>query len=416
MLCSLQKVKIRDVQGNTQMRVTVKELGRADKPRGILKTADRSLKVIPIAQDASYYAQKGTYYNQKNRLSKALLYLQKAVEAGPDDPLNHYNLACLLSKVDRLKEANYIFKHIVQNMDAELTECYFFMAINYGLMEDLLEAKRCLLKYLHATPDGDMAEEAEDLLLSMEDEDDSEAYNRGLNAAENDALLGLIENLNRVQFRERLLENESFQQTLQWGLYQGGDFLKEAIVRLYGDADCETARASLADFAANPWVNERLRQVALLELKRVNPAGRCRVYKEGRFREISLRDYPPPAPIWEGKWQQVIECTIANMRRSAYYSQEFYDDAEAIWLDFINQVYPQGPRVDRPQTWAAGLEYCLARFHFLGLTQKELAAAYGVSTASVRRKFTEINQILQIDRKAYRNMLAFLTDREGEQY
>lgn len=394
----------------------VKELGRADRPRGILKTDHRSSKVVPFVQDASYYAQKGAYYNQKNKLSRALLYLQKAVEAEPDDPVNHYNLACLLSKIERFKEANYIFKHIVQNMDPELTECYFFMAVNHGLMEDLLEAKRCLLKYLHASPEGEMAEEAEDLLLALEDEDDSEAYNRGLSTAENEALLGLIGNLDKVRFKERLLEDENFLRTLQWGLYQGGDLLKEAIIRLYGEADSETARESLVEFAANPWVNERLRQIVLLELKRANPAGRCRIYKDGRFREITLRDCPPPAPIWEGKWQQVLECTFANMRRSAYYSEEFFDDAEAIWLDFINQVYPQGPRVDRPQTWAAGLEYCLARFHFLGLTQKELAAAYGVSTASLRRKFSEINQVLQIDRKAYRNMLTFLTDREGEQY
>ncbi len=391
-------------------------MGRADRPKGILKTDQSNLKVIPFTQDAPYYARKGLYYNRKNNLSRALLYLQKAVEAGPDDPLNHYNLACLLSQTDRLKEANYIFKHIVQNMDSDLNECYFFMAVNHGLLEELPEAKHCLLKYLHASPEGDMAEEAEDLLMAMEDEGDSEAYNRGLSAAENEALLELVGNLGSVQFKERLLEDESFQAALQWGLYQGGDLLKEAIIRLYGEAGCKTARESLSGYAANPWVNERLRQVALLELKRANPAGRCRIYKDGRFREINLWDCPPPAPLWEGKWQQVLECTFANMRRSAYYSEDFFDDAEAIWIDFINQVYPQGPRVDRPQTWAAGLEYCLARFHFLGLTQKELAAAYGVSTASVRRKFAEINRILQIDRKAYRNMLTFLTDREGEQY
>jgi hypothetical protein len=396
------------------MRVKVNQLGRADRPRGILKTSDRSLKVIPFTQDASYYARKGAYYSEKNKLAKALLYLQKAVEAGPDDPWNHYNLACLLSKTNHLAEANCIFKHIVQNLDNELTECYFFMAVNHGLMEDLPEAKRCLLKYLHASPDGDMAEEAEDLLLAMEEEDEYEAYNRGLSPAENESMLELIDSLNRVQFKKRLLEDESFRQTLRWGLYQGGDLLKEAIIRLYGETGCDVAWECLAEFAANPWVNERLRQVALLELKRSNPAGSIRLYREGSFREVNLRDCPQPAPVWQGKWQQVLECTLSNMRRSAYYSEEFYDDAEAIWVDFINRVYPQGPRVDRPQTWAAGLEYCLTRFHFLGLTQKELAAAYGVSEASVHRKFTEINQVLQIDRKAYRNMLAFLSEREGE--
>ncbi len=382
----------------------------------MIKTEQRNLKVTPFTRDAPYYARKGAYYSQKNKPSKALLYLQKAVETEPDDPLNHYNLACLLSKINHLKEANCIFDHIVRNLDAQLTECYFFMAVNHGLMEDLAEAKRLLLKYLETSPEGDMVEEAEDLLLAMEDEDDGEAYNHGPNAVENEALLKLVDDLGRAQFNGLLLEEKGFQQTLRWGLYQGGDLLKEAILLLYGETGCQAARRSLAEFAANPWVNERLRQVALHQLKKSNPNGTCRIYSDGRFHEINLSDCPPPAPIWEGKWQQVLECTFANMRRSSYYSEEFYDDAEAIWLDFINRIYPQGPKVKILQTWAAGLEYCLARFHFLGLTQRELAAAYGVSTSSVRRKFNEINSVLQIDRKAYRNMLALLTDREKEQF
>jgi tetratricopeptide (TPR) repeat protein len=338
------------------------------------------------------------------------------VEAEPTDPLNHYNLACLLSRIDKLKEANNIFRHIVQNMDHDLAECYFYMAVNHGLMEELPEAKRCLQKYLHADPDGDMAEEAEDLLMALEDDEDYEIFNSELSATETEELLKLASDMGSVKFGGRLLEDESFAKALNWGLYQGADILKEAILRLYGQTACELSRQNLAEFAANPWVNERLKQVALQELRRIDPQGECRIYKEGRFRRTLLRDCPPPAPIWETKWQQVIERTFANMRRGAFYSEEFYNDAEAIWLDYINQVYPDGPRIDKPETWAAGLEYCLARFHFLGLTQKELAAAYGVSVGSVQRKFAEINRVLQIDRKAYRNMLVFLSDRDSEQY
>ncbi|MDW7739552.1 MAG: hypothetical protein SCJ97_05775 [Bacillota bacterium] len=385
-------------------------LGRADRPKGILKTDKINPKVIPFNQDAKYYTEKGVYFGQKNKLGKALLYLQKAVEADRDDPANHYNLACLLSRAGKLKESNKIFKHIVQNMDSELTECYFFMAVNYGLMEELPEAKRCLLKYLHISPEGDMAEEAEDLLFAMEEEEEYEEGARSLSPEENEAMFKLIGETSTVQFKERLLEEKEFSQVVRWGLYQGNDILKEAIIRLYGGADCEAARIGLAEFAANPWINERLRQIALQELKRTAPPGRYRIFNEGCFKEVNLNNLPASAPVWDKSWQQVIECTMANMRRSAFYTEEFYEDVEAIWIDYINHRYPEGPRVDKPQTWAAGLEYCLARFHFLGLTQKELAAAYGVSAASVRRKFKEINEVLQIDRKAYRNMLALLNE------
>ncbi len=392
-------------------------MGRADRPKGIIKTSERSLKVIPFIQDALYYTRMGAYYNNKNKLSKALLFLQKAIEIEPANPLNHYNLACLLSKTSRLKEANHIFKHIVQNMEAELPECYFFMAVNHGLMEELAEAKRCLLQYLHVSPEGEMADEAEDILLAMEEDDEELATgDLSLDAGENEALLGLIGDISNVRFKERLLGEEEFRRALQRGLYQGSDIIKEAIIRLLGQSDCEEARKLLADFITNPWVKERLRQVALLELKRRAPLGPYRVFTGGTIKEVDLQNYPPPAPVWQAEWQQVIECTLANMRRSAYYSDEFYEDAEAIWLDFINHSYPQVPRIDKPQTWAAGLEYCLNRFHFLGLTQKELAGAYGVSTASIRRKYNEIDRLLQIDQKAYRNMLIFLTDNEGEQF
>ncbi len=389
-------------------------MGRIDRPKGILKTGGDT-KIIPFRQEASYYSSKGIYYSQKNKLGKALLHLRKAVEAEPKDPLNHYNLACLLSKAGRLEDANHIFKHIIRNMDRELTECYFFMAVNYGLMDDLEEAKRCLIKYLHVDPEGDMSDEAEDLLLAMEEEEFDTDGDCSLSTEENEAMLQLVNEMNAVTFRERLLEEDEFRNFLQRGLYQGSDILKEAIIRLYGSADCEVARFELAAFVRNPWIKERLRQVALLELKKTAPGGRYRIFNKGSFREVSLEAHPLPAPVWEGDWQEVLECTFANMRCSSYYSKEFFDDVRAIWIDFINHCYPRGPRVGKPQTWAAGLEYCLGRFHFLGLTQKELAASYGVSPASVQRKFQEINRVLQIDRKAYRNMLDLLADSEGEQ-
>ena len=391
-------------------------MGRADRPKVKLKIQGQNLNVLSFNQGASFYASKGAYYSQKNNPRKALRYLQRAVEAEPDDPLNHYNLACLLSRLDQLQEANAIFRHIVKNMDPELSECHFYMAVNHGLMEDLPAAKRCLLKYLHETPEGEMAEEAEDLLIAMEDGDDMEIYNRSLSADEHEAMLELIDDLKKVQFKRRLLEEKGFRKALHWGLYQGGGTLKEAIIRLYGELQCDMAQHSLQRFVANPWVNERLRQVALQELKRIDSDGSCRIYWDGEFKQVSLRELKQPSPTWESGWQQVLECVLGNMRRSAYYSQDFYNDVEAIWFDYLNRVYPKGPKIKKPQTWAAGLEYCLSRFHFLGLTQKDLAAAYGVSPDSVRRKFADINSVLEIDRKAYRNMLVLFTEREGEGY
>ncbi len=386
-------------------------MGKTDRPRGMIRSLDSSLKVIPFLQDAPYYSQMGAYYFNKNKLSKSLLFLQKAIEIEPEKSFNHYNLACLLSKAGRLKEANNIFKHIVQNMDRSFSECYYYLAVNYGFMGETLEAKSWLLKYLQLCPEGEMADEAEDILLDMEEEE-LQLQERYLDAVENEAVMGLVEDINNVRFKRRLLDDERFMDTLKRGLYQGGDILKEAIILCLGSVNSDSSWAMLSEFVANPWVNERLRQVALLEMKGKRPDINLRVFIEGSLRDITLGQHCPPAPVWKNEWQEVLECTFSNMRRSSSYGEEFYTDVKAIWVDFINRTYPHLPGIKKMQTWAAGLEYCLSRFHYLGLTQKGLAGAYRVSLSSIGRKFGYMNDVLSIDQKAYRNMLRLIADSE----
>lgn len=392
-------------------------MGRADRPKGLLKTEDKLNKIIPLEQDVNYYFQKGSYYHRKNKLSKALLFLKKAVEIEPDNAENHYHLACLLSKSSRLQEANRIFKHVVSDLDPEMTECYFLMALNYGLMEDMTRARRCLKKYLQADPEGEMAGEAHDLLFAMEDDagDGLENESRPFTGEENEALEQWLSSLDGSVLAEKFADDD-FAFLLQRGLYQGGDSLKEKIIRLCGKVKNNAGAGLLKGYIINPWVKERLRHLALLELKKIYPQGSVLIFSDGQIKEQNLSSKFPGAPVWLDEWSGVLNCTFAHMRRSAHYGEEFFQDARAIWLDFINQVYPHMPRIVKPETWAAGLEYCLVRFHFLSLTQKELAKAYGVSPSSVGRKYKLINSLLKIDQKAYRNMLAFLArhDRENK--
>lgn len=389
-------------------------MGRADRPRGLLKTKDQSKKVIPLEQEISYYYQKGSYYHRKNKLSKALLFLKKAVEIEPGNVESHYHLACLLSKSSRLQEANRIFKHLVSNLDPELTECYFLMALNYGLMDDMARARRYLKKYLRIDPEGEMAGEAYDLLQAMEeDEEEVDSDSRALTGPENEALERWLSSLDDSVLPDKFADS-TFTYLLQRGLYQGGDGLKESIICLCGAVKSEAGAALLRDYIVNPWVKERLRRLALMKLQRICPGESVLIFSEGRVVEENLSGATPGAPLWRDEWSDVLNCTLAHMRRSAHYGEEFFHDARAIWLDFINQAYPHMPRIVKPETWAAGLEYCLARFHFLNLTQAELAGTYGVSPSSVGRKYKQINELLKIDQKAYHNMIAFLTHHEHE--
>ena len=105
---------------------------------------------------------------------------------------------------------------------------------------------------------------------------------------------------------------------------------------------------------------------------------------------------------------------MQNMRLHSSYNERFFEDVQAIWIDFLNNFYPRYPLIHKVEAWSAALEYALVRYHLLNMTQKTLAEQYHVSTSSLSAKFNIINQVLNIQHRAYHNMLRYLTQREKD--
>ena len=360
-------------------------------------------------RQAAYYFDKGNYYYRQNKLEKALLFFNKTVEVDPDNSLYHYNLACILSRMGDLEKANVIFYRIVQQLDPALTDCYFLMAVNYGLLDELEKARFYLNLYLQFSPDGEMAEDAEDLLYALSEE---EAEILGEREP------GKEELNNRLCAEEKEIirsydENQAMRRLLWQSLYYDNTQVVEKAIRMFGLLRVNGEK-NLREFVRNPWIKQRMRIQGLLELKNMGSKGLVTVYMDGFLRDVDLYYYPLVAPRWLDQWQDVLDLTLENMRRSNSYDELFYEDVQAIWIDFINNLYPRLPVIKKKETWAAGLEYALARYHFLHLTQKKLAEQYGVSPSSISTRYQEINRVLNIEHRAYRNMLRYLTRREQE--
>lgn len=365
-----------------------------------VKTKTKTPNVIPFEQDSGFYLKKGVSYYRKNKPEKALFYFQKAVSVEPNNAFNHYNLACMLSKMGQLREANRIFLHILQHLDEGMTECYFLLAINYGLLGEMELSQYYLKQYLSAEPFGELAYEASELLSALEDYAE-DTY------SERDFYMETV--LTNSEMEELCLlydRSPEFRRGLRIWLYDGPDEYKEKILDLYDRVGGDKAKRVLRKFVKNPWIKERFRQLALLALKKMGEE-QVKIYAEGKLVKIKLNQLSLPNPVWRQEWQQVIDCTIRNMQKSNCYDDGFFEDVQAIWLDYINTVYPDTPRIVKVQAWAAALEYSLARFHFLDLTQKELAAEYGVSCTSISGHFKRINEALHLEEKAFQNMLAF---------
>ncbi len=375
------------------------------------KIEEQGNKVVNFQKDASYYFEKGNMYYKRNNMDKALMFFRKTIEAEHDNPLNHYNVACLLSKMGNLSEANDIFDFIVEELDSTMTECYFLMAVNYGLLEDLENTKICLKKYLRNSPQGEMALEAEDLLDAISEED---TFSENFNYLKPEQRFPAIVDETKKKIIEQFKESKQFRNKMMESLYSDDEEISSEVIYLYGLIGDKTAESILREFIKNPWISKHNKQLALIILKEMGAGEPFEVFFDGEICKVNIQEYTAEVPEWRDEWQEVINCATQNMKESNYYEDYFFEDIQAIWIDYINTVYPEVPNIKKKETWAAGLEYALIRFHFLKFTQKQIANRYNVSLSSVSQKYKEINNALKIDDRAYQNVLMYLKDDDEE--
>ncbi|MDF2722168.1 MAG: tetratricopeptide repeat protein [Paenibacillus sp.] len=132
------------------------------KKKHVVKTQKRN--VITVQMDATFFFERAVHSLDKNRYDKALKYFRRAIEFEPDNPVNHCNLAGVLSETGSYEESNRILQQIVEQIDPSMTECYFYMANNYANMENYEAAEEALVYYLEHDPNGHFLEESEEMM------------------------------------------------------------------------------------------------------------------------------------------------------------------------------------------------------------------------------------------------------------
>jgi len=124
----------------------------------------RRPKVIPFSLDATFFFEKAVQSLDRYHYDKALKYFRRAVEYEPDNPVNHCNMAGILSEMGRYEESNDVLRSVLDRIDPDMTECYYYLANNYANMELYEAAEDALVRYLENDKDGQFLEEADELL------------------------------------------------------------------------------------------------------------------------------------------------------------------------------------------------------------------------------------------------------------
>ncbi|WP_020621076.1 HEAT repeat domain-containing protein [Paenibacillus daejeonensis] len=121
-------------------------------------------KVIPIQLDATFFFERAVRSLDRFHYDKALKYFRRAVEYEPDNPVNHCNMAGILSEMGQYEESNQILTHILTELEPSMTECHFYMANNYANMEQYESAEDALVKYLEEDEEGQFLDESEEMM------------------------------------------------------------------------------------------------------------------------------------------------------------------------------------------------------------------------------------------------------------
>ncbi|MFB5192272.1 tetratricopeptide repeat protein [Alicyclobacillus fastidiosus] len=129
-----------------------------------------SSNVIAMNFDAAYFFERGVRFLQRNDLNKALKAFRKTVEYEPNNPVNYCNLAGVYSEMGDFEASNELLEHVLCDLDPNMTECQFYLANNYANMGEYDTAEEYVLRYLDADPNGEYADDAEEMLSVLLDE------------------------------------------------------------------------------------------------------------------------------------------------------------------------------------------------------------------------------------------------------
>ncbi|WP_397376780.1 tetratricopeptide repeat protein [Paenibacillus sp. p3-SID867] len=182
--------------------------------------------VISIEMNANFFFDRAVRSLDRFQYDKALKYFRKAVEYEPDNPVNHCNMAGILSETGDYKASNDVLAHILEQVDPLMTECYFYMANNYANMEQFEKAEEALVTYLEEDPSGQFLDEAEEMMELLHYE------------------LNRPAKLNRIKSREGVVEHEHARALLEEGKFAQAVKLLEEIVK--DNPDFLAARNNLA--------------------------------------------------------------------------------------------------------------------------------------------------------------------------
>ncbi|MDL2225515.1 tetratricopeptide repeat protein [Eubacteriales bacterium OttesenSCG-928-M02] len=126
-------------------------------------------KILSYQQDGAFYNRLAMKYLEKQDLPAAMEYARRALIEEPDNEGFRVDLAEVFSNMRFYDRSNQVLLPIAASETPLGQESAYYMGFNFMMMGDYDRALNSLSRYLETCPDGEFADEAEDMMMSIYD-------------------------------------------------------------------------------------------------------------------------------------------------------------------------------------------------------------------------------------------------------
>ncbi|GAA0446458.1 hypothetical protein GCM10008983_25390 [Lentibacillus halophilus] len=130
--------------------------------------------IVPFIPDGDFYFKKGVDAFQKHKFDRAVKWLQKAIEEKPDNPLYQCQLSIIYTETGSYHTANQILLNVLETSGDSYVDCYYLLANNCAHLGQLHDAKEYAESYINKNPNGELREDAEQLMALVDNDDSDE--------------------------------------------------------------------------------------------------------------------------------------------------------------------------------------------------------------------------------------------------
>jgi hypothetical protein len=212
---------------------------------------------------------------------------------------------------------------------------------------------------------------------------------------------------------EQLKKDPLVRSSFFWAFRHGDMDTKLQVIRAFGLIADNEVKDALKDFILEPQEDDYLKKVAIFVLRSIGVKDSLSAHLDGKV--ISVQDSPftPSLPVWETKWQLVLETALRGMQKRYDIIQQH--DLEILWVEYLTRVYPGIPKIAKPEGWAAALEYLIAKMHRRAISYMEVSSRYGVTVSTVSKNVKLIDEACGLKEKMEAIFPKFLSMEENEQ-